>query len=329
MKIAILYSYAPQEGIIKALKDDKNIISSFFYGIDKPSILKRIYWKLFGSPNAYITKQFNIKLKKIYIQHQQNPFDRLLIIKGKKINAESELILSRMNDVYKILWTTDSITRHPEQIAVKKYIDKIFVQDGSDVNLIKNSSWLPLGFDKDVFKYNKTKNIDILLFGNCNIEYYSKRLNYFMEATKLAHKYKIIFVGSNIPSSKKDEFESKGIKIYKTIPFNKFVELISLAKICVNVHQDDGEKAINPIFFAIPACGSVQVTDKRDYYSEWLTPNKDYFPTEINKLTFLLDKILNNFAEYQLTKQEVKTIINQHSFHGRVKILLNIADEIN
>lgn len=331
MKIAVVYSYAPQEGIINGLRTRENLVVTFFYGIEKPSIWQKINWKLNGKPDTYITKQFNNQLKHLYIHHQKEPFDFIIIIKGKKINKDSESILLKLKDVYKILWTTDSVIRFPDQLSVKKYMDKIFVQDGSDVGLIKGSSWLPLGFDKNVYTYKKKKTIDILLFGNCKLEYYSKRLHYFMAASKLAHKYKITFVGSNLSETKKNELESNGVNVYQTAPFYKFVELVTNAKICINIHQDDGEKAINPLFFAIPACGSVQVTDQRSYYSDWLLSNRDYFPVKINELNFLLDKILNNFAEYQLNEIEAKAVSDKHSFNARAQILLNTLtlDEVS
>jgi len=150
MKIAVLYSYTAQEGIINALKDNGNEVDVFFYGSGKPTLKKRVLWKVWGY-ESYYTKLFNTNIKIIYAKHLEVSYDLLLIIKGKKINQYSKKILSEMQSVYKILWTTDSITRVPEQIAVKNYVDKVFVQDGSDVENIKGSEWLPLGFDKNIF----------------------------------------------------------------------------------------------------------------------------------------------------------------------------------
>jgi len=322
MRIAVLYSYPAQEGIVQALKDNNNQVDTFFYGSGEPTLKKRLFWKIFGY-EKYYTKLFNINIKRIYAKHLENPYDAFLIIKGKKISKNCQKILLEMESVYKILWTTDSITRVPEQIAIKDYVDKVFVQDGYDVQSIKDSDWLPLGFDRDIFYNKKSKNIDILLFGNCDLKYYSERLNYFLEVSNLADRYKIVFVGSNVPDDMKEILKTKGVEVHERLMYNNFIDYICSSKVCVNIHQNDGDKAINPLFFAIPSCGAIQVSDDRNYYTDWLIPNKEYYPIKIGKINFLLLKIMNNFADYQLNEQEIKKIATTHSYHGRAKTILD------
>jgi len=324
MRIAVLYSFEPQAGIIDGFKNLGHQVECFYYGKVKVTLLRRLEWKIFKNIDKYFTINFNNEIQKIYKSHKENEFDLLLIIKGKKISKSNIEVLKSMNSTFKILWTTDSVIRFPEQLSIEKLVDKVYVQDGVDVNLISNSEWLPLGFDSKLYKKINQKDIDILFFGNCDNKHYKLREKYFVEASKLGKQYNIKFVGSNLSKKATVILRNNEVELIDLVPFSEFTSLVSRSKIAINIHQDDGDWAINPLFFAIPACGTIQVTDIREYYNLWLETGTDFYPVELKHLNNKLKSIISNFDKYKIN---VDKIINQHSFKSRAKKLLENKDK--
>jgi len=322
MRIAVLYSYAPQAGIIGGFKALGYEVESFFYGIDKVSLYQRIKWKFFKTQDRFLTKNFNKQIDNIFTEHLKANFDILLIIKGKKATQKSKSLLKKMNSTSKILWTTDSVERFPHQLSVKDLVDKVFVQDGDDVKFIENSEWLPLGFDETIYKISDEKNIDILLFGNCDTKFYSNRVAYFLEASKLGDKFTIKFIGSNLDDRAKKILIKNNVEIIRTLSFKDFANKISRSKIAINIHQDDGSKAINPLFFAIPGSRTVQVTNNKEYYKSWLAAEKGFFPVEKKDLNKKLESIISDYNNFKLSKEYLDKINKVHTYKGRALKLL-------
>lgn len=320
MKIAVLYSSETQAGIIKGFKDLGNEVVPFFYGPQGRFILFRFLLKF---NKSFIKKSniwsFNRNLIMVNKYHYKNPLDIILIIKGHTLNKKTAEILRNIN-IKKIQWTIDTIERWPGQASLLPFMDEVYFQDGSDVRLHTNGKWLPLGFDDSLFKYNVDKDIDILLIGNVKLPFYSKRRECFIRLAFLASEgYKICFAGSSVDEDMVSVLKSNGVIILGRQPFREYARIISRAKICVNIHQDDGGKAINPMFFAIPATGSIQMTDDYDYLKNWLQPYVHYYPTTPETIS---EDILALLSKESLSYELAISVASEHSYGARANTII-------
>jgi hypothetical protein len=321
MKIAVVYSSDTQSGIIKGLEDHGNEVIPFLYGPLSRFFLIRLVLKfsknIIKKSNEVSFNKILIKVHKYNLKHN---LDIILIIKGHTLTRRTEEILRTIN-VKKIQWTIDTIERWPGQASLLPYMDKVFFQDGSDVRLHRNGKWLPLGFDESLFKYNTDKEIDILMIGNVKLPFYSKRRECFVRLAFLASEgYKVCFAGSTLDKTLLSVFKSNGVKILGRQKFKTYADIISRAKICVNIHQDDGGEAINPMFFAIPATGGIEMTDDYDYLKTWLKPSQHYFPTTPDTIS---EDILALLPKTCLPYNLSNSVMLNHSYYARAKTILN------
>ena len=321
MKIAVLYSSDIQYGIIKGLEDQGHSIIPFYYGPNRKFLLLNLLYKfnknLIKLSNVRLFNEKLIKLDRYYLQ---DPLDLILIIKGHKLNSRAERIL-KSTKLKKIQWTIDTVKRWPGQATIFPYMDKVFFQDGSDIQLHHNGAWLPLGFDDEIFKYNSHKIIDILFIGNVTLPFYGKRKECFLRLAYLAKLgYKISFAGSSADNELISVFNSNGVNIIGRQPLSKYAEIISQARICINIHQNDGGKAINPMFFAIPATGGLQLTDNYEYLTNWLIPYKHYYPTSPKTIS---DDILPLLSMNCLPLKLAEEVAEKHSYRARAKRILS------
>ena len=319
MNILVLYSSETQTGIIYGLKSSGHTVIAFNYGLNKLNKIQRLYYKLTNSRWQRIKYQFNFEIRKAYEYQKKNPQDIIIILKGHTIIPETKLLLQQIQ-AKKIQWTIDSVTRWPGQASLFPYMDKVFFQDGSDLGLHGNSKWLPLGFDNTLFRFNDKKDIDILLLGNLQQPYYSNRKECFLKIAPLAQRgYNVCFAGSNASNDVLSVFKKNGVKVLGKNRLKEYAQIISRSRICINIHQNDGCMAINPLFFAIPATGGIQLTDNYKYLENWLTPNKHYFPTDINSIE---KDIIPLLTLNGLSEDLAMEVERKHSYNARAKYLL-------
>lgn len=319
MNIIVLYSSETQNGIIYGLKSSGHTVIAFNYGLGKLNALFRLYYKLTNKQWVRIVYQFNFEIRKAYEYQKKYPQDKIIILKGHTITPETKLLLQQIQ-AQKIQWTIDSVTRWPGQATLFPYMDKVFFQDGSDLDLHGNSKWLPLGFDSTLFKFNDKKDIDILLLGNLQQPYYLNRKECFLKVAPLAKKgFTICFAGSNASKEVLSVFKQNGVKVLGKKRLKEYAQIISRSRICINIHQNDGCMAINPLFFAIPATGGIELTDSYKYLENWLTPNKHYFATNVNSI----DKdIIPLLTLKGISKDIAMEVEMKHSYSARAKYLL-------
>lgn len=320
MKIALVYSSDTQKGIIKGIEDLGHKVVPFYYGYNWWQKVLHYLCRRSKCREKLIIHSFNKNLVDAYKYHIKHKLDAILLLKGHEISLKAKAILLR-RDIKKIQWTIDSVVRCPGQAELFPFMDKVFFQDGSDINLQSLGEWLPLGFDKSLFYYNRDKKFDILLMGNVEQPFYSKRRECFAKLSFLAKKgYKVIFAGSKPDKELLTIFKSNGVEISGRHNLKNYAELISEARICINIHQDDGGKAINPMFFAIPATGGLELSDNTEYLANWLTPNIHYFPTSPETIA---DDILPLLAFRCLSAQISNEVIEKHSYYSRASNILS------
>jgi hypothetical protein len=320
MKIALVYSSDTQKGIVKGIEVLGHEVVPFYYGYNWQNKALHYLYKSVQSREKMIIQSFNNKLVDVDDSHLKHFFDVIIIVKGHEISNKTKAILQR-KDIRKIQWTIDSVERCPGQSTLFPYMDKVFFQDGNDVQLHTLGEWLPLGFDQSLFRHNENKSIDILLMGNVKLPFYSKRRDCFARLAFLAKAgKKVTFAGSNPDKELLTIFKSNGVEISGRHNLKKYAELISKARICVNIHQDDGGKAINPMFFAIPATGGLELSDNTDYLTNWLTPNIHYFPTSPETIAEDIRPLLELRC---LSAQLAKEVIEKHSYYARASNILS------
>lgn len=324
MKIALVYSSDTQKGIVKGIKDLGYDVVPFYYGYNWRNKALHYLYKSVQSREKMIAQSFNNKLVEVYDSHLKHYFGVIIIVKGHEISNKTKAVLLR-RDIKKIQWTIDSVERCPGQSTLFPYMDKVFFQDGNDVRLHNLGEWLPLGFDQSLFRYYENKSIDILLMGNVKQPFYSKRRDCFARLAFLAKAgKKVTFAGSNPDKELLTIFKSNGVEISGHHNLKNYAELISQARICINIHQDDGGKAINPMFFAIPATGGLELSDNAEYLTNWLTPNIHYFPTSPETIA---EDILPLLAFRCLSAQIANEVIEKHSYYARASNILSCMEK--
>ena len=288
-----------RQSLISAIRANNYIYRDYSYKtLPQNKILKRIIGKTRFLFEAYSYFSFNSKLHELLIRYKPAPNEYILVVHGHYVNPSNSRLLKEQNPGNIILWTTDSISRHRNQKGILPFSSKVFIHDGG-VIITGREVWFPFGFDGEVFiPRNIHKDIDILFVGNIYSGKYRNRLKYLLmlERSELSKKFKCVYAGqvSGLFTRIKFILSVKNLRKIGKLGSGELSEFINRSKVCINIHQDDGLMTANPMFFAIPACGSIMITDKKQYLAEWLEPDLDYFTATkdniIEKISALLAK---------------------------------------
>jgi len=322
MKIGVIAPNVTGESVKKGFNSINIdiIYKSFpFSKREQKSILKRAFSNIKNEQE----KDFNTLILTI---HEwlipQNP-DALIIVKGDQLNEKSAKILEKINFPIS-LWTTDSLSRFPHQNDLEQFSQYAFFHDGGDVSK-QNHFWLPLGIDSDFYGIEtKAKKWDILLTGNIKGNNYCIRRDFhnLIIKSKLRNKYKI-GIASNISCLQRlTLIFKKNIYYLGRLPIKQYAIAISKSKICVNILQNDGIKPINPLFFAIPALGVIQVVNDLPYLNTWLKNDDtfEYFPVKMNNCIATIIQILE--SNITMKKNVITKTKNCHSYKQRILTIL-------
>jgi hypothetical protein len=308
-----------------------NCIALTYDAVRLPRIGQKILYKCFLKYRDHLFyKGYNVAIRNIVIpQLRKSEFSLLLILKGHYLDYDNKESLSKL-DVPIITWAYDSLDRCPEMIDSIKLSTHVFFTDGGDINCVnKSSTWLPLGYDDEIFfpkKKYENKIFDILMVGIIGKKYGERRKIFTtLSKSSIMKNYKIAFVGTTGRKYKDYMFgyncHMKWLAKY--LPLVDLADLISSSKVCINIHQDDGKMPINPWFFSIPGAKVCQVTDKRSYLSEWLTPGKDYVDFDVNELVPTLIETLNrNDFIMSISDSGYKHVLKTHTYKERVLSIL-------
>jgi hypothetical protein len=319
MKIAVLYSSDTQAGILKGLTSLGHEVVPMYYGLEVPLLLDRLIYRTAKGRLKKIVNNFNSQINGI--KKMSGAVDLLLIMKGHFLTSANKTFLKSLR-IPKIQWTIDSIDRFPGQADVAPYMDKVFVQDGVDEKNGSAGKWLPLGFDDEVFRYKEQKDIDVLLMGRLTLPFYNNRLEYIRQASKLGKDgFKVVFAGSNLQKEDQKILEENQVQIHISPKIQAYADIISRSRICVNIHQEDGGKPVNPMFFAIPATGGLQLTEEREYLSRWLNQGELFFPEKLENVPARLVEILQNKCAF-VSEEAARNVTKKHSFTARASEIL-------
>ncbi len=267
---------------------------------------------------------FNTKLSAAIsqLQNDNSVNAKLIIIGGLKINANNVVLLKsrKFNTIY---WFTDSVNRFEHVECQNQLFDKVLYHDGGDFDRSahKRKKWVPYGFNHYNYEVleEQLKDIDILFTGNLKQPEYKTRLSYLTLLLKsgLAKQYKIVAAVTTQDKHLIKQITRAGITYLGRIPEDLYAAYIKRSKVVVNIMQDDGEKPINPLFFAIPFAKTTQITNKTNYLSQWLTPKKHFYEVEKKDFTNSLRTLLK--ANSKLNLQEASLISEKKSLANILK----------
>ena len=261
--------------------------------------------------------------------HRSNP-DFVLILKGDYLDDDNYKSLKNI-DVPVIYWAYDSLERYPSLAKIMQISNhKLFI-DGGDV-LDESSFWFPMGFDEHVFKpVDNEKCIDVLFIGQLIQPLYSKRLEFLIKLSEsdLAHRYKCAFVGT-LGSRKEDIKLEKILNLHflGRVSIDQYAKYIANSKICINIHQSDGRKAINPSFFAIPGCRTCQIAENHSFLTEWLKPGKDYVAFKDDEFLDVIQHVLEHRSyQDEIAHHGYMTVLQNHTFTKRIEKIFSIIND--
>ncbi|MBL0225451.1 MAG: glycosyltransferase [Geobacteraceae bacterium] len=254
----------------------------------------------------------------------------LLILKGSLVDKDNIQHLKN-SSIPIVTWTYDSLERWPDQKSALELADYSFYVDGGDLPPgDKRAHWLPLGYDESIFSNQNISAIDcdILFVGSIKNLMYDRRRFFLRElvASRFAIEQKVTFIGTT--GSRLNDwafrFSSRSNILWKNrVPIAELAGHVSRAKICINIHQDDGLQSINPMFFAIGGAGSCQLAEKSTYFAQWLKLGSDYEEFEDSNFLESIEKLLKD-DEYRLhiAKTGQITVSTHHTMTRRVENII-------
>lgn len=219
-----------------------------------------------------LRKNFNAQFRKAVSAGVAN--ELLLVVAGMKLERKSWKALRRFKGET-LLWYTDTVKRSPGAEKDAKLYDQVFYHDGADYDQSTHpgKKWVPYGFDSHYYKYQgEEKDVDILFTGYLKQPEYKTRLRYLrlLMQSDLPSRYKVVAAVACPDEKLEEEIRACGIEYLGRQGEKEYASWIKRSRIVVNIFQDDGGKPINPLFFAIPATGALQITGPRDYLIEWI-----------------------------------------------------------
>lgn len=315
--------------LLNAAKTNKlNVADYSYHTLPNNKLLRKIIGKIGFFFELYSFISFNSSLFALLVNYNYTGDDLILVIRGHYLSLRNKRILNIHNLRNIIVWSTDSIKRHKSQNGILKYSSLIYLHDGGDIKL-NNQYWMPFAFDEGIYyESDSLKDIDISLIGNIYSNKYLTRLNYLLKIIEagLTEKYTCLYIGrvtGIINRLKLYKFRKSNLQRLDKISNNLLAQYIRRSKICINILQDDGLMPINPMFFAIPACGTCMLTEKKPYFDFWLRENIDYVSVTKDNLLNVLDSLLNNEERIRTIETAGQNFAKGNSFAQCLKRVLN------
>lgn len=225
-----------------------------------------------------------------------------------------------------VTWATDSLSRLPGQRSLWQTAAANYVMDGGDVEP-GASSWLPLGYDEELFHpSDEEPQWDVLFVGNIFPRGYERRAEFFeaLRTSSIADRYKVGFVGSlpNRGANRSRQLRGSMHWLSTGLGMRRLGAAISRSKICVNIHQDEGQQPVNPLLFAIPGCRSCLVTDHRQHIGRWLVPGSEMVATSLLSFGADLERLLEWPEERRRVAERGLEAARRHTYTRHVERII-------
>ncbi|MCX5871335.1 MAG: glycosyltransferase [Deltaproteobacteria bacterium] len=309
-------------------------VQPFLYDPPPRNVVLRQWDKLTDTNGSHLGHSFNTVLRDEVIPsvRQRKP-DLLLVLKGEKLEEDTMEQLQGLQ-VPLLSWVYDSLERCPGQMDIAQIARHAFCIDGADAERMGvHGTWLPVGYDDAIYWPRcrfEEKDFDILFTGTIAgalTNDYTVRRECLLElsASGLADRYHCGFIGTT--GTHLGDFRLRKQLLIPCIASylspDALAGYLSRAKVCINVHQDDGGKPVNPMFFAIPGAGTCQVAEARPYLATWLEPEREYVPFDSGCLVERLEQLLAD----QPTLREIcdagqRAASSSHTFVQRIAFMI-------
>ncbi|QSE96808.1 CgeB family protein [Fulvivirga lutea] len=313
------------KSIINIVSDASNIrLITFNYLIWAYYISKISKWQ--WPVNYSLQIGFNHAIDKAIKDKKVTEGGVLLVIAGMKLSKKNEMLLKATNTL-KILWYTDSVSRAMGIQHQEAVFEEVWYHDGGDFENSNHSGkkWVPYGFDSTIYFQNQSvnKDIDILFTGYLKQPQYKTRLEYLelLMNSDLVKNNNVVAAVTTQDLNLREKIKNSGIKYTGRLPENEYAAYIKRAKIVINILQNDGIMPINPLFFAIPNAGSIQIIDKRPYLNLWLVSKKHFLETTPANFIELIQMILED--KIVLDIESARGEAKKHSFQSLLSPYLN------
>ena len=223
-------------------------------------------------------------------------------------------------------WATDSLSHHPGQAALIPVMKRCYFNDGGDAQST-HMHWLPLGFDDALFKPSSEPRLfDILYVGNTSGLCYETRWQWLkkLRTSRLAKRYRVGFVGSSRAWIEAHTARMPGniTWIDHYVPLPRLGELVARSDVVVNVHQDDGDRSVNPMFFAIGGAKVCQAAQSHIYLRDWLRADVDYYTCRDDAFLEDLESLVTDEPLRKRIAQSAYEASPSHTFVARVRRIL-------
>lgn len=252
----------------------------------------------------------------------------IVVVRPDEFGERSEEALAR-NRVPIVTWVIDSLSRVPSENSLTRFSTADFFLDGGDAVQPKGR-WLPLGVDSSLLPSAPIpKETDILFIGNVQKPYYNGRYERLLEllGSNLPKRYRVkaIICGPSRLGFERIRWTAP-CPILHSVGIREYSKEIAAARICVNVMPSDGESPINDGFMLVPALGTCQVTDLREYLASWLTPGEQFVWFGQGEMIRRLEELLESPEVLKrITAEGARETVARHTYAARVQTLAAAA----
>jgi len=307
-------------------------VSHFYFQLKRPSLLTRLAYRIYPNTKEWdYRKEFNDCLQNEVIPAlREQPPSLLLIFRGSRVTSANRAALAAVSPSVAV-WVIDSLSRSPAQDCLRPLARNVFYLDGEDAT---NSGgvWLPMGYERSLYEdlSSVKKTVDVLFLGYVRGQKYTTRRRYLLRlgGSEIARKWRCLFVGTTGTRRGDREMERiTNMECLGRVSAPEFARRIASARICINVHQDDGGMPVNSAFFQIPAARTCQLAEGRDYLRRWLKPGEDYIAFSEHDFLEVLEDVLKDTARAQeVAATGRRTVEERHAFTHRVERIIEVME---
>ncbi|HOK41831.1 MAG TPA: glycosyltransferase [bacterium] len=308
----IYYRYKPTEKTNYYLRKLKQF---HIYNFFKNKIEKKIEKDIFAFNHENVIKEI-----------KNNHYDLLFIIKGHFIHSETIKAIKEHNKKIKIfIWYIDDpficwldnnqYFLFQESMKSIKYVDKIFVfdeyfVDGIKYRLNKETYYLPLAFDDNIYK-------KLELPKKYNISFIGCQTNERYEHLKLLEDYGLVLFGGDWQELNKHKYGN-------VVPLDKTNQIYNQSLINFNYHRIQTVYGANTRTFEVPGSGNFLLTDYRKSMEQLFEIGKEIecFKSKEElkeKVKYYLE---NKNKIFEISEAGYKRAIKEHTYKHRIKSVL-------
>jgi len=251
--------------------------------------------------------------------------DLLFVYRPDEISPETEAALSR-NRRPLVSWIIDSLSRTPLQASLASHSIANFYIDGGDLKAPKDF-WLPLGVDDSMAERAIAPKVtDVLFVGNIARPYYLARRERLEELLRSPVPTRCR-CSAVLGTSGLLEHGLMRIRapftLSRAVGIEEYARIIAGATICINILSSDGIRPVNDTFWLIPAVGTCQLTEGRDFLAQWLTPDVHYAPFGEGQMIQRIGELLEDGDRTRAIAEEGRReVLEKHTYRHRVQTIL-------